>query len=144
MVPVRNIARWTAEAVGIVLGTAALGLAVAYGLAHTEPGRNWIARNVASALSLPGESVITIGGLKGILPDAIRLNDVQVSDPAGTWLTTRKVTLDWRPRDLFRGIFRVTALRIEDLEIQRIPPRTSGPSVTSSTDSRSTTASKGR
>ncbi len=126
MVPVRSIARWTAEAVGIVLGTAALGLAVAYGLAHTEPGRNWIARNVASALSLPGESVVTIGGLKGILPDAIRLIDVRVSDPAGTWLTTRKVTLDWRPRDLFRGIFRVTALRIEDLEIQRIPPWTIG------------------
>ena len=126
MAPAKRIARWTAEAVGIVFGTAALGLALAYGFAHTEPGRDWIARNLASALKLPGESVVTVGRLKGILPDAIRLIDVKASDPSGTWLNARKVTLDWRPLDLFRGIFRVTALRIEDLEIHRVPPWTIG------------------
>jgi translocation and assembly module TamB len=121
MPTVKRMTRWSAEVVVIVLGTVALLLAVLYGLAHTQPGRAWIARNLAAALSLPGESVLAIGRLDGFLPDAIRLIDVRASDPTGTWLSARKVTLDWRPLDLFRGIFRVTALRIENLEVQRIP-----------------------
>jgi len=110
-----------AEALGVVLGTAALAFVVVYGWAHSESGRAWIAGSVAEALSLPGESVIAVGKLEGVLPDALRLIDVSASDSAGTWLSARKVTLDWRPLDLFTGTFRVSALKVEDLEVRRIP-----------------------
>jgi translocation and assembly module TamB len=124
MIRVKRIGRWLAEALGVILGTAALAFVVVYGWAHSESGRTWIARNAAAALSLPGESVIAVGRLEGVLPDAIRLVDVSASDSTGTWLRAGKVTLDWRPLDLLTGTFRVSALKIEDLEVQRIPPFT--------------------
>ncbi len=121
---IKRISRWFAEVLGVALGTAALAFVAVYGWAHSESGRAWIAHSVAEALSLPGESVIAVGRLEGVLPDAIRLINVSASDSAGTWLSARKVTLDWRPLDLITGIFRVSALKVEDLEVRRIPPFT--------------------
>lgn len=128
---VKRMGKWLVEALGILLGTVALAIVVVYGWAQSESGRAWIARNIATALSLPGESVISIGRLEGVVPDAIRLVDVSASDSAGSWLNAEKITLDWRPLDLFVGTFRVSALKIEDLEVRRLPPFTTARTVAS-------------
>ncbi len=118
----RRVVRRFAFGGGVLL---TLGLAVlgAYGLVQSEPGRAWIARTAAAALSTPGETEVSFDRLEGQLPHGIRLLGLSVRDRAGPWLKATAVEIDWRPLALFSGKLHVNALRIINLEVAR-PPKT--------------------
>jgi autotransporter translocation and assembly factor TamB len=117
----RRLARRLALGVGLVLtgfSLIALGL---YGFAQTEPGRAWVAKTAAAALSVPGRAVISVERLEGRLPWRIRLTGVSVRDKAGRWLGATGIEIDWRPLALLSRRLHVTSLRVIDLEIERLP-----------------------
>lgn len=117
----RRVGRRLAVGGGILVAVFGLLVLGAYGLIQTEAGRAWMARTVAGALSTPGETEVSIDRIEGRLPQQIRLSGVSVRDRAGPWLRAATVDIDWRPLALFSRKLHVTALRVVDLAVARLP-----------------------
>ena len=116
-----RILRWAALAAGGCLGLLALVLAGFYAWAQSDAGRNWIARSLEDALSVPGELTLHIGALEGRLPGAPRLTGLTVDDSRGTWLTVQSIAADWEPLELLSGRLRITDLAVTELHVARLP-----------------------
>ncbi len=56
-----------------------------FGMAQTRLGRDWIAGAISDAASTPG-SRVTIAGIEGVVPFAMTIRELAVSDDAGPWL----------------------------------------------------------
>ena len=80
-----------------------LGLAGAGGLwLQTEPGRDWLVRQVA-VLLLPPDQTLGHGRIEGPLPLAATLHDLTVADRDGGFLTIDRLALTLDPWPLLRG-----------------------------------------
>ena len=116
-----RILRWSALTAGGCLGFLALVLAGFYAWAQSDAGRNWIARSLEDALSVPGELTLHIGALEGRLPGAPRLTALTIDDSRGTWLTVQSIAADWEPLELLSGRLRITDLAVTELHVERLP-----------------------
>jgi translocation and assembly module TamB len=121
MADTRRIRRWVALGFGGLLLSALLLLGLAYGWAQSESGRAWIAGRLSEALSLPGETEVSIGRLEGRLPHAPRIRTLALADADGTWLEARSIEIDWRPWSLLDRVVDVTNLTADEIRVARLP-----------------------
>ncbi|MBB2155799.1 DUF490 domain-containing protein [Gluconacetobacter diazotrophicus] len=124
----RRIAAWTAGmVVGVPLGLvliATLGILVA---ANTGGGRHAIERQTAS---LTGGTV-TLQGVSGRFPDALRIGHIALNDRNGTWLAIDGLVLDWRPTYLLARRARIDRIAMDRLAIPRLQAASTTPSAPS-------------
>lgn len=102
-------------------GLILLAAAAAVFVGGTETGRAWLAATVVDQISVPGETEVGLSRLEGPLPGTIILQNLDVADRDGTWLTIERVTLDWNPLRLFRGEFSVDLLEADGVTVVRAP-----------------------
>jgi translocation and assembly module TamB len=84
---------------------------------NTAIGRGWIER---SAARFSGGHV-RLAGLSGSFPAALDLEELQLSDAQGVWLTAQRVSLRWSPLALLARHLQVQRLQIGRLDIERRP-----------------------
>ncbi|MFL5281316.1 MAG: hypothetical protein ACJ8AW_10035, partial [Rhodopila sp.] len=114
---IRRVLKWL---VGILLVLLALPVVAVVGvliLANTDTGRHLIETQTSS---LTG-GMVTIQGLGGRFPDALRVGRIQVSDAKGPYVTVSDVVLDWSPLKLIERVARVDRLQASRLEFARLP-----------------------
>jgi translocation and assembly module TamB len=88
----------------------------------------WIAGNTASGRHLIERSVgrysaghMRIAGLAGSFPAAIDLQQLQLSDERGVWLSADSISLRWSPLALLARHLKVESLHIARVAIERRP-----------------------
>jgi translocation and assembly module TamB len=105
---------WT---LGVLLGVLVILVAVALVGANTQPGRDLIERMVPK---LTGGDV-SLQGLAGRFPGALRAARVELRDPEGTWLVIDRFALDWAPLRLLIGEALIDRLAATQIELKRRP-----------------------
>ncbi|MBB2204897.1 translocation/assembly module TamB domain-containing protein [Gluconacetobacter takamatsuzukensis] len=124
-----RIVAWTLGLLaGVPLAVAVLGLVAILIVANTGWGRHSIARQTAE---LTGGAV-TLDGISGRFPDALRIAHIGLNDRKGTWLSIDGLELDWRPTHLLARQARVDRLSIARLAIPRLQAESGTKSTTSS------------
>lgn len=73
---------------------------------NTAPGRRLVERLVARVT----DGTVTVEGLAGSFPGALRARQVALRDKTGAWMRLDDVRLDWSPLALFSGTVRVERL----------------------------------
>ncbi|WP_408906046.1 translocation/assembly module TamB domain-containing protein [Nguyenibacter vanlangensis] len=121
-----RVVAWVAGLiVGIPAALAVIALAVILLLANTGWGRHLIERQTAALTA----GSVTLEGISGRFPDALRVRHIALNDPKGTWLAIDGLVLDWRPTYLLARQVRVDRIAMDHLAIPRLPQAaTSGPS----------------
>jgi len=84
---------------------------------NTSGGRIWLEHVTARVTS----GHVRISGLAGSFPTAIDLQQLQLSDAHGTWLTAQRVALHWSPLALLARHITVENLIVGRLAIERAP-----------------------
>lgn len=113
--------------VGVPLAVVVLGVVAILIVANTGWGRHTIARQTAELT----DGAVTLDGISGRFPDALRIARINLNDRKGTWLSIEGLELDWRPTHLLARQARVDRLSIARLAI----PRLQAESGTKSTES---------
>jgi translocation and assembly module TamB len=92
-------------------------------LGNTSAGRVQIEKLVAR---LTGGNV-QLSGLAGSFPRHLTLEELQLKDAAGVWLTARKIELDWTPWAYLEGRLQVDRLQVASVDMERLPQGSSTP-----------------
>lgn len=114
---IRRGLKWAARVVIVLLALPVLAVIVILIGANTGPGRRLIETETAS---LTG-GVVRIEGLAGRFPDALRAEQIQVSDANGPYVAVSGLILDWSPSKLLQGTAQIDSLRADRLEFSRLP-----------------------
>ena len=96
----------------VVLLAAALLIA-----GNTAAGRAWLERTTATLT----DGHVRLSGLSGSFPAAIDLEQLQLSDANGPWLTAQQLSLRWSPLALLARHVMIEELRIARLDVERRP-----------------------
>jgi translocation and assembly module TamB len=113
----RRVLRITSWIAGSVL-LAVVALVAALLIAgNTSSGRIWLEHVTARVTS----GHVRISGLAGSFPAAINLQQLQLADARGTWLTAERVALHWSPLALLTRHVTVESLILGRLVIERAP-----------------------
>lgn len=99
-----------------------LAVGVLAGL-NTDPGRRLAERAIAWASS----GQVTITGLAGSFPTALRAARIEVADAGGVWLTVEDAALNTEPERLLAGEARIDDLTAARLTIARLPIASAAP-----------------
>jgi translocation and assembly module TamB len=121
MIRIRKIVVRLGVGIVGVLAVACVAAAGLYAAMQTESGRAWMERLAERALSEPDGQKVTLQGLSGTLPQAIRLDRLEIRDADGAWLTASSLVLDWRPWRLLLGEISVTRVSIGEIAVTRSP-----------------------
>ncbi|HEX3912407.1 MAG TPA: translocation/assembly module TamB domain-containing protein [Steroidobacteraceae bacterium] len=109
-----------------IAGGLALLLLVSMGavfiLGNTASGRLQIEKLVARLTA--GE--VQLKGLAGSLPGHLTLDELELRDAAGVWLTARNIALDWTPLSYLEGRLQIDRLHVGGIDMQRLPQSSSG------------------
>ncbi len=117
--------RWTVWTVAALLGLPLLIVTLVLVAANTQPGRELIERIVPRVTG--GE--VTIAGLTGRFPDALRAGRIEMRDDAGLWLAIDNLSLNWSPTHLLTGTAKIERLEVEHIAVDRLPiPASEAPS----------------
>jgi translocation and assembly module TamB len=119
----QRIVKW----IGIALLTiVVLLLIVLFGI-NTDPGRRLVADQIGGYTTQSGLN-IRVGRIDGSIYGAMTLSDVRVSDPKGVFLTSSKLSVDWRPFAFARNHVDVRSLSTPLVTLQRRPVLNQTPS----------------
>ncbi len=110
-----KLLRW----IGVALTALVFVFAAVFGFAQTEPGRALLARTVARAIGDP-DFTIGIEGLGGIVPFRVRIEQIDVGDRDGTYLTAQHVGIEISPAALLAGRIHMRSLGIAKLDWTRL------------------------
>ncbi|NQW09251.1 MAG: translocation/assembly module TamB domain-containing protein [Alphaproteobacteria bacterium] len=101
---------------GLPLGLVVLGL----GVANTGWGRDRLAAAIGWAST--GQPVrVAVGAIEGVVPTAMVLRDVTLSDVDGMFAHVGRAQIDWRPLRLLSGALQVDRVAIEAARLERAP-----------------------
>jgi translocation and assembly module TamB len=115
----RRAVRVTAWSVGAVLLLAAALVGAVLIAGNTARGRSLLEQ--ATARLTDGH--VRLAGLAGSFPAALELEQLQLSDARGVWLTAEHISLRWSPFALLTRHVKVASLRLVRLDIERRPVR---------------------
>src|SRR3984885_14835325 len=101
---------------GVLLLLVLLGAALLIA-GNTAAGRAWIERTTATLT----DGHVRLSGLSGSFPAALDLEQLQLSDARGPWLTAQQLSLRWSPLQLLVRHVMIEELRIARLDIERQP-----------------------
>lgn len=108
-----KILGWTA---GAVIGVPALAIGALLAIGNLG-GAGWIASRVTSLTN----GQIAIEGLAGRFPTDLRIAELALRDPKGTWLQIDNLRVDWSPFALLRGVAHVARLDATRVVVLRQP-----------------------
>ena len=114
--PVRTIAKW----LGIVLGGLLLIIAGLYFGINTEVGRRYVVRQINN-LEMASGLDIDVGRIEGSIYGELKIHDLTLKDPKGTFFYAPVAELDWRPFSYFRNHIDIKALTIPRARLWRAP-----------------------
>ncbi|MDP9007117.1 MAG: translocation/assembly module TamB domain-containing protein [Pseudomonadota bacterium] len=110
-----------------VLGASALLLLLLIGtlliVGNSGKGRVQIERLTAR---LTGGHV-QLSGLAGSFPGHLTLEQLQLRDAAGVWLTATRIELDWTPLAYLEGRLQIDRLHVASVDMERLPQSSSTP-----------------
>ena len=109
-----RITVWTVGSVLVLVVALVSALLIA---GNTAGGRIWLEHITARVTS----DHVRVSGLAGSFPAAIELQQLQLSDAHGTWLTAQRVALHWSPLALLARHVAVESLVVGRLDIERAP-----------------------
>ncbi|HEY0748547.1 MAG TPA: translocation/assembly module TamB domain-containing protein [Steroidobacteraceae bacterium] len=109
-----KIAVWTLGALALLL-LLLVGTIVMVG--NTETGRHQIEKLIARLTA--GDVQLT--GLAGSFPSHLYLDQLQLKDQAGVWLTAKRIELDWTPLAYLQGRLQIDRLQVASVDMQRLP-----------------------
>lgn len=112
----RLIRRLLAAAAILIIAVVLAGLF----FLRTEAGLR-AAISLGTSLAASDDLAVEIGGVEGTLVSPLSLSDIRISDSRGPWLALDRLTLDWKPSALLRGILSVNTLDIGTVEAMRAP-----------------------
>ena len=112
----QRIVKWIAVVLACLI---ALVLIVLFGI-NTDPGRRLVADQIGGYTTASGLN-IKVGRIDGSIYGAMILSDVRVSDPKGVFLTSPKLSVDWRPFAFSRNHVDVRSLSTPLVTLQRRP-----------------------
>jgi translocation and assembly module TamB len=112
----RRAIKIAACVVAMPVVVAAAGL----GVLQTGGGKTWLAAQLASELSSPGQPA-RVESLTGFAPFDLRVGHIELGDAGGAWLTIDNARLAWSPAALLRGKLRIDRLDAESIEFIRLP-----------------------
>ncbi|MFL5267646.1 MAG: hypothetical protein ACJ8AH_13815, partial [Stellaceae bacterium] len=121
-----RILRW----LGITLGLVIVLLAAALGLLQTQAGQAWLARTIERTISDP-DFTVAIAGLNGTVPFRLKVDQIDIGDRDGTYLTVRDFRLDISAAALLAGQLYIRSLSFAEIDMAR---RSIAPSTTPWTD----------
>src|SRR3984885_10585304 len=111
---------------GVLLLLVLLGAALLIA-GNTAAGRAWIERTTATLT----DGHVRLSGLSGSFPAALDLEQLQLSDARGPWLTAQQLSLRWSPLQLLVRHVMIEELRIARLDIERQPEQKKSAGTTS-------------
>jgi len=112
----QRIAKWILVALlslVVLLGAVLLGI-------NTDPGHRLIADQIGNYTTATGLNV-KVGRIDGSIYGKMTLSNVRVSDPKGVFLTSPRLTVDWRPFAFARNHVDVRSLTTPLVTLQRRP-----------------------
>jgi translocation and assembly module TamB len=100
----------------VVLLAVVLGGGVMVG-GNTDPGRGLIERLTYRLTS----GYVKLSGLGGSFPTQLTLDELQLIDRDGVWLTADRISLRWSPLELLERHIQVDTLQVARLHMERAP-----------------------
>ncbi|TRD21687.1 translocation/assembly module TamB domain-containing protein [Palleronia caenipelagi] len=113
-----------------LIGTA-LGVLPVLAQDSGEDEGGFLERLIEDKLS-SDEMTVRVRGLDGALSSKATIDQIEISDPKGVWLTINNAELDWRRTALLRGRLDITSLSAGEILLPRLPeakPKTEMPNV---------------
>ena len=92
-------------------------------LGNTAAGRVQIEKLTARLT----KGQVQLSGLAGSFPSHLTLEQLQLRDAAGVWLTARRIELDWTPLAYLEGRLQIDRLHVAAVEMERLPRGSSAP-----------------
>lgn len=125
----RIIARTLLWLLIIAIGLPVVLVGAVFVLLNTDLGR----RQVETRLPGLTGGMVTISGLSGRFPDALRVAHIGIRDVHGAWLSIDDAALDWSPTALVGRVLRIDRLSAARIDVARLPaPSASSPASGSS------------
>ena len=107
-----KVAGWT---LAVLAALPVLAVLAVWGALNTEWGRGLLEREAGPATG----GAVTMSGLSGRFPEALRLRRLELHDAQGVWLVADGIVLDWSPARLFSKVADIQALTAERMEVLR-------------------------
>src|SRR5258708_30171734 len=111
---------WSFSALALLL---LLAIGSVWILGNTAAGRVQIEK--LSAKLTKGQ--VQPSGLAGSFPSHLTLEQLQLRDAAGVWLTAKHIELDWTPLAYLEGRLQIDRLHVAGVEMERLPQGSSRP-----------------
>jgi translocation and assembly module TamB len=92
-------------------------------LGNTAAGRVQIEKLTAKLT----QGQVQLSGLAGSFPSHLTLEQLQLRDAAGVWLTAKRIELDWTPLAYLEGRLQIDRLHAAGVEMERLPQGSSRP-----------------
>jgi translocation and assembly module TamB len=115
--PLKIIA-WTVGGLALLL---MLVIGAVLILGNTSAGRVQIEKLVARLTS----GNVQLSGLGGSFPSHLTLEQLELRDGAGVWLTAKKIELDWTPWAYLEGRLQIDRLQVASVDMERLPQSSS-------------------
>ena len=110
--------RKTLIVAALLLGSAAVPVALVAQDMNNEEQKDWLTSFVQDRLSTP-ERQIRLSNIDGILGSDVSIRQITISDAEGVWLRVNNASLNWNQAALFLGRLEVNSLRAESIEYIR-------------------------
>lgn len=107
-------------AIVVLVGVVVLGI-------NTDPGRRFVANRIGGYTTASGLN-IKVGRIDGSLYGQMILSDVRVADPKGVFLTSPRLSVDWRPFAFASNHVDVRSLSTDLVTLARKPELKQTPS----------------
>jgi translocation and assembly module TamB len=118
----RRSLKITAWALGALVLVLLLLIGAVWILGNTAAGRVQIEQLTAR---LTGGQV-QLSGLAGSFPSHLTLEQLQLRDGAGVWLTAKRIELDWTPLAYLKDrLLQINRLHVASVEMERLPQSSS-------------------
>jgi translocation and assembly module TamB len=120
----RRPVRITLRVLGVIflLCVALVGAVLIGG--NTDPGRRYIER---LTYQLTG-GMVHLAGLGGSFPTDLTLDELQLHDSQGVWLSANHIAVSWHPTEMLRWHVDVDALQADKVHMERAPVSDGNPS----------------
>ncbi|WP_066794448.1 translocation/assembly module TamB domain-containing protein [Sphingomonas soli] len=115
----RRIALWAAAGLGALV----LLLVAAVLLLNTQPGRDFVVKQVNNFTLASGLN-FRVQRIEGSLYGAMVLRGVEVRDTQGVFATAQELRVDWRPFSYLRNHLDVRSLASPEIKLARLPALT--------------------
>ncbi|MCR9212211.1 MAG: translocation/assembly module TamB domain-containing protein [Proteobacteria bacterium] len=112
--------KYLAAGIGVAVTLVILG-AIILGLAQTNSGQQFIARQIEAAVSDTDDFTLKIGKIEGNLLNRFKISQIEIADSEGAWLDSQDIEVSWSPWSLLAGDLVIDNIFVGDVTVSRQP-----------------------